>query len=456
MNIVILAAGSGTRMLSDKPKVLHNLAGKPLIHYVIKTACKLNPSKLVIVLGKENQDVENIIQKSTTVKVNIVIQHEQLGTGHALKQALPVLNHAEKTLILYADVPLIDEKILKALIQKEGSTSNSLSILTTVIKDPTGYGRILRNAANSVYRIVEEKAASQKEREVCEVNTGIMTAPTHKLMDWLKKINKNNEQKEFLLTDIIPLALKDGIKISTIQIEHNDHALGVNNREQLAQLERQTQLSFAKKILKRGVTLADPNRFDLRGQLECGKDVFIDINALIEGTVKIGDRVTIGANCILKNCTIGDESIVEPFSFIDSSEIGRNTTIGPYARIRPGTKLADNTKVGNFVEIKNSTLNQKTKINHLSYIGDTIIGKNVNIGAGTITCNYDGEKKYQTIIGDNVFVGSDCQLIAPLKIGSNKMIAAGTTVWRDIPNPSKELVLNTKIQQCSKLRSKKD
>lgn len=455
MNIVILAAGSGTRMLSAQPKVLHHLAGKPLIHYVIETACRLNPSKLVIVLSKQSQFIKEIIKTNLAIEPIIVIQNKQLGTAHALKQALPKLLYSEQTLVLYADVPLVKIETLKELIKNKENSPTSLGILTTLIQNPTGYGRILRDNKNHVRRIIEEKDASPTERKICEINTGIMLVPTNYLNQWLNKITPDNTQNEFLLTDIIPLALEDEVKIFTQQAIYSTYVLGINNRKQLAELERQFQLSLAQKILEKGTTLADPKRFDLRGVLECGKDVFIDINAIIEGEVKIGDRVIIGANCILKNCSIGNDSIIEPFSLIDSAKIGNNVIIGPYARLRPGSILADNVKIGNFVEIKNTKLNEKTKVNHLSYIGDASIGKNVNIGAGTITCNYDGETKHKTIIGDDVFVGSDCQLIAPLEIGNNKTIAAGTTIWRNISSNEKELILNSKIQTSAPLKAKK-
>lgn len=449
MNIVILAAGSGKRMLSDQPKALHLLAGKPLIQHVIETACKLNPTNLVVVINQaiSSIGINQTIQPYIPIPIHVVIQHEQLGTGHALKQALPKLTHSIPTLVLYADVPLIKLTVLEQLIKKEQKLTGSLGILTISLQDPTGYGRIIKNDAGMPCRIVEENNASDEEKKICEVYTGIMIAPTYQLSQWLQHIGNNNFQNECLLTDIIALAFNDKINIFSVKATNNDQVLGVNNRTQLANLERQYQYSIAQKILQNGTTLADPARFDLRGTLSIGKDVFIDINTLIEGSVIIGDHVTIGPNCILKNCTIGNNSLIDAFSLIDSATIGNNSIIGPYARIRPGSTIADNVKIGNFVEIKNTKVKQQTKINHLSYIGDAIIGENVNIGAGTITCNFDGIKKNQTIINDNVFVGSDCQLIAPLYIGKNKNIAAGTTVWKNIPNDQNELILNEKIQK---------
>lgn len=430
LNIVILAAGLGKRMHSALPKVLHPLAGKPLLGHVLDTARALSPQRICVVYGHGGETVPQSIGDET---ITWVRQMPQLGTGHALMQALPSLGKEGMTLVLYGDVPLTSVETLKRLIAMAGE--KNFSLLTVELEDPTGYGRIVRNnETGDIVAIIEEKDASKSQREIHEVNTGVMVIPNPYLHDWLHKLENNNAQKEYYLTDIVAMAVKDGIKVEAAHPAHVWETVGVNSKVQLEALERIYQSESAKKLLDQGVTLADMSRIDIRGQLDCGRDVEIDINCIFEGHVQLDDGVKVGAHSILKNVKVAAGSTIAPFSLIEAAEIGENCRIGPYARIRPGTRLASEVHVGNFVEVKNSTIARGSKANHLSYIGDAVVGKNVNIGAGTITCNYDGANKHQTIIEDDVFVGSDTQLVAPVKVAQGSTIGAGSTITKDTPS----------------------
>lgn len=432
LNVVILAAGLGKRMHSTLPKVLHTLAGKPLISHVLATARTLLPGKICVVYGYGGELVPQVINDDELIWVK---QDPQMGTGHALLQTLPHLDSNGVTLVLYGDVPLTSVETLKKLIAT--SAESTLALLTLELDDPSGYGRIVRSSeGHGVIAIVEEKDASESEHQICEINTGIMVVPNQFLHNWLPKLQNKNSQKEYYLTDIVKMAVTDGVKVDATHPEHAWETLGINSKVQLAALERIYQDETAGRLLDQGVTLSDPSRIDIRGQLFCGSDVSIDINCIFEGAVQLGDGVRVGANCILKNTKIQAGTQIAPFSLIEDAEIGKDCRIGPYARIRPGTHLSDEVHIGNFVEIKNSSISTGSKANHLSYIGDSIVGKNVNIGAGTITCNYDGANKHQTIIEDNVFIGSDTQLIAPVTVAKGATIGAGSTITKTAPPES--------------------
>lgn len=437
LSIVILAAGKGTRMKSAITKVMHKLAGKSLIEHVIDTALRLNPSNLTVVTGNGAQQVRPLIE---TKKVVEVVQHEQLGTGHAVMQATAQFASTEQVLVLYGDVPLTQLPTLQQLIYC--GDSESLRILTTELVEPTGYGRIVRNDTGDVICITEQKDADAKTLMIKEVNSGIMVLPAKWLAETLEKLTNNNAQGEFYLTDMVSLAVADDIKINTVCCQDNAEVAGVNTRQQLAKLERHFQLLQANVLMTNGVTLADPSRIDIRGQLITGTDVTIDVNVIFEGKVTLANNVEIGANCIIKDATIGEGTIILANSMIDSSTIGANVNIGPFARLRPGTVLADKTKIGNFVETKNSNIGKGSKVNHLSYIGDTDMGVDVNIGAGTITCNYDGANKHRTIIGDRVFVGSDTQLVAPVTVEDGATIGAGSTIRKTVPADALTLTMS--------------
>jgi bifunctional UDP-N-acetylglucosamine pyrophosphorylase/glucosamine-1-phosphate N-acetyltransferase len=429
LNIVILAAGLGKRMHSALPKVLHPLAGKPLLGHVLDTAHSLSPQRICVVYGHGGEAVPQAIDDESLTWVQ---QTPQLGTGHALMQALPHLNSTGMTLVLYGDVPLTTIETLRRLIATAGS--KDFALLTVEMADPAGYGRIVRNdETGGITAIVEEKDASKVQRQIREINTGIMVIPNQYLHGWLHKLENKNAQKEYYLTDIVAMAVKDGVKVEGAQPAYDWETIGINSKTQMAALERIYQNEYAKRLLDQGVTLADMSRIDIRGQLICGRDVEIDINCIFEGHVQLDDGVKVGAHSILKNVKVAAGSAIAPFSLIESAEIGKNCRIGPYARIRPGTRLASEVHIGNFVEVKNSTIAAGSKANHLSYIGDAVVGKNVNIGAGTITCNYDGANKYQTIIEDDVFVGSDTQLVAPVTVAQGSTIGAGSTITKDTP-----------------------
>ena len=426
LNIVILAAGKGTRMYSKMPKVLHRIGGKPMVERVIDTAAALHPQNICVVIGHGKDQVLDTVKRD----VVWVEQNEQLGTGHAVKTALPHLAAEGRTLVLYGDVPLIDTATLETLLEAAGS---EVGLLTDVPADPTGLGRIIRDSNGSVTAIVEEKDADAAQKAVREINTGILVLPNAKLENWLNSLSSNNAQGEYYLTDLIAKAVADGIKVHPVQVRASHLAAGVNNKLQLAELERIFQREQAHNLLQAGLTLRDPARFDLRGSLRHGQDVVIDVNVVLEGDNQFGNNVSIGANCVIKNTVIGDNTVIEPFSHLENCRIGNSARIGPFARLRPNADLADEVHIGNFVEVKNSTIGRGSKANHLTYLGDAQIGSRSNIGAGTITCNYDGVHKHQTVIGDEVRIGSGNMLVAPLTIGHRATTGAGSTLTRNCP-----------------------
>lgn len=426
LNVVVLAAGKGTRMHSRLPKVLHPLAGRPLLDHVLAKAGELDADRVVVVYGHGGYAVPSAYAGGAA---KFVLQEPQLGTGHAVQQALPHLLPGGATLVLYGDVPLTRVETLKQLVAGTGG----LALLTAIPDDPAGYGRIVRSKAGAILRIVEERDASAKEKEIREINTGILCASTAKLARWLPLLQNRNSQKEYYLTDIVALAIESGTRVQASHPTDGWEVLGVNSKDQLAWLERVHQLEQARQLMKRGVTLADPWRFDLRGQLVCGQDVSIDVNCIFEGSVKLGDGVKVGAGCVLRNVEAGSDTEFAPYSHVDGAVIGKQCRVGPYARLRPGTRLADEVHVGNFVETKATDIGNRSKANHLTYLGDTSVGRNVNIGAGTITCNYDGANKSRTVIEDDAFIGSDSQLVAPVTIGRGATIGAGSTITRDAP-----------------------
>jgi bifunctional UDP-N-acetylglucosamine pyrophosphorylase/glucosamine-1-phosphate N-acetyltransferase len=428
MNIVILAAGLGKRMHSDTPKVLHRLAGRALLSHVIETAKRLSPSVICVVYGHGGGAVREAVGENGAVWV---MQEPQLGTGHAVMQALPLLPRDGVVLVLYGDVPLIEAATLAPLAR--GAARDRLALLVQHLENPRGYGRILRDGAGRITGIVEEKDASDRERAIRETNTGIMAAPARRLEAWLARLGNDNAQGEYYLTDVVALAAGDGVAIDAAATRSADECLGVNSKAELAALERRYQMNQAARLLEAGVSIADPARIDVRGTLQCGRDVAIDVNCIFEGEVVLGDGVRVGANCILRDVTLGAGTEVKPFSLIEEARIGANARIGPYARIRPGTELADEVHIGNFVEVKASSIGRASKANHLAYVGDSTVGKDVNIGAGTITCNYDGVSKHRTVIEDDVQIGSDVQLVAPLTVGKGATIAAGATITEDVP-----------------------
>ena len=434
LSVVILAAGKGTRMYSDLPKVLHPLAGKPMVQHVIDTALKLGAQNVHLVYGHGGDLLK---EKLSDQPLNWVLQAEQLGTGHAMQQVAPHFSDDEDVLMLYGDVPLISGETLQRLLAAK--PQGGIGLLTVKLANPTGYGRIVRENDN-VVGIVEHKDATAEQHKINEINTGILVASGRDLKRWLGKLNNNNAQGEYYITDIIALAHQEGHRIEAVHPERLSEVEGVNNRLQLSALEREYQSEQAQKLLLAGVMLLDPARFDLRGELIHGRDISIDTNVIIEGTVKLGDRVRIGTGCVLKDCVIGDDCEISPYTVIENSTLATECTVGPFARLRPGADLAEKAHVGNFVEMKKARLGKGSKAGHLSYLGDADIGDNVNIGAGTITCNYDGANKFKTIIGDDVFVGSDTQLVAPVTIGNGVTIAAGTTVTKNVAE--KELVLS--------------
>lgn len=428
LSIVILAAGKGTRMKSSKAKVMHELAGRPLLQHVIDMAKQLAPQRLTVVTGNGADVVVPFVEGQS---VAIAMQTEQLGTGHAVMQAKEAITGSEQTLVLYGDVPLTQISTLQALIDCVAPAG--LGVLTTRLADPTGYGRIVRDDAGQVQCITEQKDADAETLLIDEVNSGIMLLPSQWLLDSLDKLSNQNAQGEYYLTDMISLAVADGLAINTVCCEDDNEVAGVNNRLQLAELERCFQLRQAEALMAAGVTLMDPARLDIRGEVSIANDVVIDVNVILEGKVTIASGAEIGANCIIKDAEIGEGAVILPNTMIDSSVVGKQVNIGPFARLRPGTVLADKAKVGNFVETKNANIGLGSKVNHLSYIGDTDMGADVNIGAGTITCNYDGANKHRTVIKDRVFVGSDTQLVAPVTVEEGATIGAGSTVRKDAP-----------------------
>ncbi|MGO4761398.1 bifunctional UDP-N-acetylglucosamine diphosphorylase/glucosamine-1-phosphate N-acetyltransferase GlmU [Cupriavidus sp. 2KB_3] len=428
MNIVILAAGMGKRMNSALPKVLHPVAGRPMLAHVLDTARTLSPSRLVVVVG---HGAEHVREAVGAPDVAFAEQTQQLGTGHAVMQALPLLDDSQPTLVLYGDVPLTTGATLEALVHAAGA--ERLGVLTVEMPDPTGYGRIVRDAAGNIVRIVEQKDASDEIRAIREINTGIIVCPTGHLRRWLATLGNDNAQGEYYLTDTIERAANEGVEIVSAQPAALWETLGVNSKVQLAEVERIHQRNLAQRLLEAGVTLPDPARIDVRGQLTCGRDVTIDVGCVFEGRVHLDDGVHIGAHCVIRNATIGAGARVQPFCHIEEAKIGPAGRIGPYARLRPGTELGEDVHIGNFVEVKNSQVGDHSKANHLAYVGDSTVGQRVNIGAGTITCNYDGVNKSRTVIEDDAFIGSDTQLVAPVTVGRGATIGAGTTLTKDAP-----------------------
>ncbi|WP_035881280.1 bifunctional UDP-N-acetylglucosamine diphosphorylase/glucosamine-1-phosphate N-acetyltransferase GlmU [Cupriavidus metallidurans] len=428
MNIVILAAGMGKRMNSALPKVLHPVAGQPMLSHVLDTARTLSPSRLVVVVGHGAELVRKAVGADD---VAFAEQAQQLGTGHAVMQALPLLDDSQPTLVLYGDVPLTSVDTLKGLVQAAGA--ERLGVLTVEMPDPTGYGRIVRDAAGNIVRIVEQKDASEDVRAIREINTGIIVCPTAHLRQWLATLRNDNSQGEYYLTDTIERAVNDGVEVVSAQPAALWETLGVNSKVQLAEIERIHQRNIAQRLLEAGVTLLDPARIDVRGELTCGRDVTIDVGCVFEGRVHLEDGVSVGAHCVVRNTTIGAGARIQPFCHFEDAKVGPDGRIGPYARLRPGTELGQDVHIGNFVEIKNSQIADHSKANHLAYVGDATVGQRVNIGAGTITCNYDGVNKHRTVIEDDVFIGSDTQLVAPVTVRRGATIGAGTTLTKEAP-----------------------
>ncbi len=450
LSIIVLAAGQGKRMHSALSKVLHPIAGKSMLAHVLAAAAQLRPDSIYVVYGHGGEAVRAAFTKQPLIWVK---QDPQLGTGHAVLQVLPQLPSVGVTLVLYGDVPLISASTLAKLVAT--ARHHTLTWLTMTVANPKGLGRVLRDehdeagernddSRGQVVAIIEDKDATDAQRHIHEINTGFMACPTALLKKWLPEINNHNAQGEYYLTDILALAVAQGYAVKTLSPDAEFEITGVNSKAQLAELERIYQREQAYRLTSTGVSLIDPARFDVRGELTTDEDVVIDVNCIFEGQVHLGARTKVGANCILRNCKIGADTEVLPFSFIDGAEIGQRARIGPYARIRPDTALADGVHIGNFVEIKASIVGAGSKVNHLSYVGDASVGENVNIGAGTITCNYDGANKHRTVIEDNVHIGSDVQLVAPIVVGKGATIAAGTTVWKNAA--AGELTLNQKTQ----------
>lgn len=429
LSVVVLAAGQGTRMCSNVPKVLHCIAGQSILGRIISTLRLLAPERLVIVHGHQGEKLKDAFSEQTDILW--AYQENQLGTGHAAKQALPLVGNVDRILILYGDVPLISSETLSKLLKTV--PSHAMGLITWEAENPTGYGRIIRDEKGKVIGIVEEKDASDAEKKIKECNPGFFVVPKSLLEPWLSKLKPQNQQNEYYLTDILKFAIEEGITITTIFPKQNWEVLGVNDKIQLAELERAFQRDQAISLMKQGVTIRDPNRLDIRGSVKTGFDVEIDVNVLLEGNVTLGDQVKIGPNVCIKNAVIQAGTTLLANCVIENAVIGANCSVGPFARIRPGADLANNVKIGNFVEIKNSQVGSNSKINHLSYVGDASIGSDVNIGAGTITCNFDGIRKHKTTIGNGVFIGSNTQLIAPITIGEGSTIGAGTTVVKDVP-----------------------
>lgn len=429
MQIAILAAGQGKRMNSALPKVLHPIAGRPLLAHVLDAARTLAPRKLCVVYGHGGEQVRAALAAPDIVWVE---QTQQLGTGHAVQQAMPVFDDNGSVLVLFGDVPLIRPATLQSLVA--AAASNHLALLTVNLSNPKGYGRIVRNAQGHVTRIVEDKDASTAERDIREVNTGILCAPAAKMRAWLGRLSNNNAQGEYYLPDVIAMAVADGVEVIAQQPEQEWETLGVNTKAQLAELERVFQRNQADALLNAGVTILDPARIDIRGELICGRDVEIDIGCIFEGRVELGDGVKLGAYTVLRNVKVGASTRIAPFCHFEDSEIGPAGILGPFARLRPGTVLGEDVHIGNFVEVKNSQIAAHSKANHLTYVGDATVGSRVNIGAGAITCNYDGANKHRTIIEDDAFIGSDTQLVAPVRVGKGATIGAGTTLTRDAPD----------------------
>ncbi|MEH6565990.1 MAG: bifunctional UDP-N-acetylglucosamine diphosphorylase/glucosamine-1-phosphate N-acetyltransferase GlmU [Halopseudomonas sp.] len=431
LHVVILAAGQGTRMRSSLPKVLHPVAGKPMLGHVIDCARALSPQRIHVVIG---HGAEQVQVRLDAADLNWVMQHEQLGTGHAVAQAIPDTTGAEQILVLYGDVPLLQVATLEQLSQQAGT--QALGLLTVSMQDPTGYGRIVRDAAGRVMAIVEQKDASPEQLQITEGNTGIMALPGSRAAEWLGSLSNQNAQGEYYLTDVVALAVAESVPVEVAQPASEPEVMGANNRLQLAVLEREYQSRQAQRLMTEGVTLADPQRVDVRGELTVGRDISVDINVIFEGKVSIADNVIIEANCVIRDSVIASGSHIKAFSHLEQAEVGEDCDVGPYARLRPGTRLAKGAKIGNFVETKKAVIGEGSKVNHLSYIGDAEVGSEVNIGAGTITCNYDGANKHQTRIDDGAFIGTNTALVAPVTVGARATTAAGSTVTQDVPADS--------------------
>jgi len=427
LEVIVLAAGQGKRMRSDLPKVLHPIGGRPLLAHVLDAARALEPKKTLVVHGHGAEKVRAAFEDA---RVEWVLQAEQLGTGHAVQQAMKQASGGGDVLILYGDVPLVTPENLKRLVE---AAKGGLAVMTTEVEDPKGYGRVVRGSEGNVERIVEEKDATTAERKIREINAGFMALSAKRLAGWLGKVGNKNAQKEYYLTDIVTLAVKEGVRVVGVKVDDETEVTGVNSKGELATLERAYQRREAKRLMEAGVSLADPARIDVRGKLECGRDVSIDVNCLFEGRVRLGDGVRIGPNCVIRNVTLGEGTEVLPFSHLDDSEVGARCRLGPFARLRPGSNLAEEVHVGNFVEVKASRLGPQSKANHLSYIGDSEVGSRVNVGAGTITCNYDGVSKNKTVIEDDCFIGSDTTLVAPVRVARGSYIGAGSTITKDTP-----------------------
>lgn len=441
LGVVILAAGQGTRMKSALPKVLHKLADKSLLGHVVDCARALSPDEIVVVYGHGGDKVQEAFAGHSDLRW--AEQAEQLGTGHAVQQAMPHLQSSDRVLVLYGDVPLTRIETLRTLVDETGQ---GFGLLTVTLKDPSGYGRIVRNDGGRVQRIVEQKDATAEELAINEINTGIMCLPRDALTGWLAGLSNTNAQGEYYLTDVLAMAVVDGFDIQVHQPESPVEAEGVNNRSQLAALERAYQWQRAEQLMTDGVTLRDPARIDIRGCVEHGRDVEIDVNVVLEGNVQLGNNVTIGANCVLRDVRIDDDVVIQPNCVLEDAVVGNDCTIGPFARLRPGAELTGGAHIGNFVEIKKSVIGQGSKVNHLSYVGDATIGAGVNIGAGTITCNYDGANKHRTVIEDNAFIGSNTALVAPVTVGAGATIGAGSVISKNAPD---EKLTLTRAKQLS-------
>ncbi len=428
LSIVILAAGQGKRMRSDLPKVLQPLAGRPLLQHVVDCARGLGADAIHVVYGHGGEQVREAFAGQD---LGWALQAEQHGTGHAVMQAMPAIPDGHLVLVLYGDVPLIQAATLRDLVARAGE--RSLALLSVVLDDPIGYGRVLRDKAGNVYRIVEQKDANRKELAVQESNTGLMAVPAAALRRWLASLRNDNAQGEYYLTDVVTLAVRDGFKVEAVVAPTVAEVLGVNDRAQLAGLEAEYRRLRARELLEAGVTLADPARLDVRGTVRCGRDVALDVNVVLEGEVVLGDRVVVGPGCVLRDVVIGADTVLHPYCVLDDATVGERCSVGPFARLRPGTALHDDAHVGNFVELKNATLGAGSKANHLSYLGDTTVGRKVNVGAGTITCNYDGANKWPTVIEDGAFIGSGTMLVAPVTVGRDATIGAGSTITRSAP-----------------------
>jgi len=428
LSVVILAAGQGKRMNSDLPKVLQPLAGRPLLTHVIDAARAVGAADIHVVYGHGGERVREALHEDT---LRWALQPEQLGTGHAVTQAMPGVADDALVLVLYGDVPLVRPETLRRLVAAAGA--HTLALLSVRMKDPAGYGRVVRDRGGRVVRIVEHKDATAKERAIDEANTGLMAAPAAQLKRWLGRIKNENAQGEYYLTDVVVQAVKDGMAIEAIVADSEDEVLGVNDKQQLAEVEAVNRRRRAQELMAQGVTLVDPARFDARGPVEVGCDVYIDVNVVLEGTVKLGDRVRVGPNVVLRNCVIGADTEIFPSCVLYDAVVGERCNVGPFARFRPGAVLEDEVHIGNFVEVKKSRIKRGAKANHLSYIGDATVGQKVNVGAGTICCNYDGANKWPTEIGDGAFIGSGTMLVAPVKVGAKATIGAGSTITRDAP-----------------------